>query len=330
MSLTPGKLIRALSGEPGFDFKKNMPLSRLTTIGTGGAARLYVVVETSRVLKKLLANVEKPWFVLGAGSNLLVSDREFPGVIIRLGRGFRRIRQNGDRLFCGAAVFLWRLVTRAIEAGFGGFEEMIGIPGTLGGAAAMNAGTQLKEIGDLAHRLWMVDTEGNRRVFRKEELRHNYRRSLAPVAGVVTAMTFLRQPGGDPGAQAERARLLTEQRKIKHPWRKHTFGSTFKNPPGEVAARLIDRVGLKGMRIGGARVSPMHANFIENTGNAGSLEVLELIKHVRQVVHQRFGVSLEPEVRLVGFTARELGDLAPYAPFRLKPGDNKGSTRNQR
>ncbi len=330
MSPTPEKLIRALAGEPGLDFKKNMPLSRLTTIGTGGTARLYVVVETLRALKKLLPNVEEPWFVLGAGSNLLVSDREFPGVIIKLGRGFRRIRQNGDCLFCGAAVALSRLVTRAIEAGFGGFEEMSGIPGTLGGAAAMSAGTQLKEIGDLAHRLWMVDTEGNRRVFRKEELRHNYRKSLAPVAGVATAMTFLRQPGGDPGAQAERSRLLIDQRKIKHPWGKHTFGSTFKNPPGEIAARLIDRAGLKGLRIGGARVSPAHANFIENTGNASSLEVLELIKRIRQVVHQRFGVSLEPEVRLLGFTTRELGDLAPYAPFQLKPGDNQGSTRNQR
>jgi len=319
LSCPPEKLIRSLAAEPNLIIRKNMPLSRLTSIGTGAQARLYVRVETLSALKKLMPSLPEPWFVLGAGSNLLVGDREFPGVIIQLGSGFRRLRLSKDRLVCGAAVALSRLVKRAISAGYAGFEEMSGIPGTVGGAAAMNAGTHLKEIGDLVHTLRMVDTLGERRAFRSSSLRHGYRRSLAPVAGVVTSMTFLPQPGGDPKTQAERAGALERQRKIKHPWRKRTFGSTFKNPPGEFAAALIDRAGLKGVSIGGARVSPLHANFIENTGNASSRDVLELIKHIRQTVQRRFGVSLEPEVLLLGFTAEELGELAPYAHSRLKP-----------
>jgi len=321
LSRAPEKLLHALAREPGLEIKKNMPLSSLTTIRTGGTTRLYVVVETLKALKKLMPNLEEPWFVLGSGSNLLVCDREFPGTIIHLGRGFSRLRLVGDRLVCGAAAPLSRLVTRAIEAGFSGFEEMSGIPGTAGGAAAMNAGTNLKEIGDLVQTLWMVDTGGNRRGFGKKDLRRNYRRTLAPVAGVITAMTFTGRPEGDPKARRRRARLLIDQRKTKHPWRERTFGSTFKNPPGRIAGRLIDRAGLKGACIGGARVSPVHSNFIENTGGALSLEVLELIKHVRQTVHRRFGVSLEPEVRLLGFSEEELGELAPYALTRLEPRD---------
>ncbi|MBN2288079.1 MAG: UDP-N-acetylmuramate dehydrogenase [Candidatus Glassbacteria bacterium] len=316
MHRTPEKIIRTLAREPGLVFTESMPLPRLTTIGTGGKTRLFVQVETLAALKKLMPELEPPWFVLGAGSNLLVSDREFPGVIIRLGRGFRRLRRTGERLSCGAAVALPRLVAAAVDAGFAGFEELSGIPGTLGGAAAMNAGTHLKQLGDLAHRLWMVDTAGVWQSFSRQALRHDYRSSLAPAAGVVTAMTFLRLAGGDPEAQHQRAALLDGQRKVKHPWRRRTFGSTFKNPPGEVAARLIDRAGLKGTCIGGARVSPVHANFIENTGEATSLDVLELIKHVRSEVQRRFGVSLEPEVRLLGFTERELGELAPLAVSR--------------
>jgi UDP-N-acetylmuramate dehydrogenase len=325
MSHTPGKNTLAPDQEPGLEIKQDMALARLTTIGTGGKARLFIRVQTMTALKRLMPKLEQPWFVLGAGSNLLVSDREYPGTIIQLGQGFRRLIIGGGRILCGAAVPLSRLVNSAIDAGFPGFEELSGIPGTLGGAADMNAGTHLKEISELAHTLLMVDTGGKKHSFSSNQLQHLYRNSLAPLAGVVTAMTFLQQAEGHPDSQRRRAEMLTEQRRTKHPWRKRTFGSTFKNPPGRIAAELIDDAGLKDSSIGEARVSPVHANFIENLGNAASLDVLELIKYVRRTVQQRFGVNLEPEVRLLGFTEEELGELSPYALSLIDSHNGKNS-----
>ena len=306
-------LVEKLSGAEGLSFLKNFPLSSLTAIGTGGRARYYASVERVSALQKLLKELDGPFFILGSGTNLLLSDRDFPGVMIHLGRSFRRLRQSEGEITCGAAVPLARLVERAIAASFAGFEELSGVPGSVGGAAAMNAGTHIKELGDLVESLCMVDTSGRRRFFSKGQLRPSYRSSLAPVPGVITTLTFLRQPGGDPERQRGRALELQNGRKLKHPWQEKTFGSTFKNPPGMIAAKLIDQAELKGFRIGGAQVSPKHANFIENNRGAGALDILELIKHVRRVVRTRFGITLEPEVRLVGFTREELGELAPYA-----------------
>jgi len=306
-----GNLVQELSVIPGLEFQENFSLSRLTSIGTGGRARVLVIVQSSSALKKLMPLISGPWFVLGSGTNILISDRDFPGAIIRLGRSFNRLRLEGDKITCGAAVLLARLVRKAVKASFAGFEELSGVPGSVGGAAAMNAGTNIKEIGDLVHTLRMVDTMGKSWLFRKEQLRKNYRMSLAPMPGVITSLTFIRAPGGNPESQAERAKFLSGQRKLKHPWQEKTFGSTFKNPPGRFAARLIDEAGLKGLRLGGARVSPVHANFIENKEEASALDILELIKQVRRVVRERFGMTLELEVRLVGFTSLELGELAP-------------------
>lgn len=303
----------ALKGTAGLKLARNYQLSRLTSIGTGGVAKLYVAAESVQALQRLMALIEKPYFVMGSGTNLLLSDRPFDGTIVRLGSAFGRIRRSEGRITAGAAATIGRLVSLAIDAGFPGFEELAGVPGSVGGAAAMNAGTHIVEIGDLVEKLMMVDTDGRRRIFRREELAHGYRSSLAPVAGVVTSLSFLRAAGGDPSRQRERARELTEGRRIKHPWRAMTFGSTFKNPPGQIAAKLIDAANLKGTVVGGARVSPVHANFIENHAGAASADILELIKIVRRQVKQTSGVMLEPEVQLVGFSADELGDLAPYA-----------------
>ena len=145
----------------------------------------------------------------------------------------------------------------------------------------MNAGAYLKEIADLTERLWMVDMEGNRRVFRREELPVSYRKSLAPVPGVITGMSFVRLSGGDTKMQAARSREILEKRQGNHPWKEKTFGSTFKNPEGTYAARLIQQADLRGYTVGGARISPVHTNFIENTGNAASNDILAVIKHVR-------------------------------------------------
>ncbi|MEA2062424.1 MAG: UDP-N-acetylmuramate dehydrogenase [Gemmatimonadota bacterium] len=308
--------IEALARQGGLKVTRNVPLSRLTTIGTGGTASLHVRVDTLKALKELMPCLGNKWFVLGAGSNLLISDRPFNGVIVQLGKGFRSLRLRAGSLVCGAAIPLSRLVNKAILAGFSRFEELSGIPGTVGGAAAMNAGTHVQDLGGLTSRLWMVDMDGNKRSFTKINLVRGYRRSLAPVAGIVTAMTF--RPclplGADKSSMAGRAAQLAAERRKKHPWQARTFGSTFKNPPGETAGLLIERAGLKGFRIGGARVSTVHANFIENVSSATSTDVLELIKNIHRTVRERFDVSLEPEVRLLGFAREELGELAGFAP----------------
>ena len=314
------RMLKALEGTEGLMLKRDFPLSRLTSIGTGGPAKLYVAVESMRALRRLMGVIEKPYFVMGSGTNLLLSDRPFDGTIVRLGKAFGRIRLSGERITAGAAARLGRLVDTAIEAAFPGFEELAGVPGSVGGAAAMNAGTHIVEIGDLVEKLVMVDTQGTRREFSRDELARGYRSPLAPAPGVVTSLSFVRGDGGDPARQRERARELSEGRKIKHPWRARTFGSTFKNPPGQIAARLIDSAGLKGTTVGGARVSPVHANFIENHAGATSRDIIELIQLVRARVSESSGVMLEPEVQLVGFTSSELSDLAPYA--RTLAGEN--------
>lgn len=291
---------------------ENMPLAALTNIGTGGRARLFVQVERISSLQELLPAIAGPWFVLGGGTNLLIADRDFEGLIIQLGSSFRKLHLSADRMFCRAGVPLSRLVKKAIQNGFPGFEELTGIPGSLGGAASMNAGAYLKEIADLTERLWMVDMAGKRRGFSRGELPASYRKSLAPVPGIITGMSFRKLPGGDPKAQAERSREIQEKRQGNHPWKARTFGSTFKNPEGTFAARLIQQAELRGYTVGGARVSPVHTNFIENTGAATSSEVLAVIKHVRETVKKKFDVELEPEVRLLGFSESELGELAPY------------------
>ena len=306
-------LFRAFCRIDGLAAYENHPLSRLTSIGTGGRAGIFVIVERVSALRALMPLVDRPWFVLGQGTNLLLSDRDFPGVVISLGRSSRSLRLKGDRMTCGAAVSLHLLVKKAIESSFAGFEELSGIPGSVGGAAAMNAGTHIKEIGDLVHTLGLIDTRGRGHILGSAEIDRNYRSNLAPIPGVITFISFRRCAAGDPLLQAKRARQLAEERKIKHPWREKTFGSTFKNPPGRIAGILIDEAGLKGFRVGGARISPVHANFIENIAEAKALDVLELIKKMRKEVLESFGIALEPEVRLIGFTAAELGELAPYA-----------------
>ncbi len=297
----------------GLTLERDYPLSRLTSVGTGGVARIYVKVEKVSALCELLKILEPPFFFMGSGTNLLLSDRAFEGTIVRLGNSFGRIRQNGDVITSGATASLGRLVRRAIELGFPGFEELAGVPGSVGGAAAMNAGTHIVELGDLVEKLTMVDMDGRRRVFGSSELLHNYRSSLAPLPGVITSLGFRKGESGNPSVQRERASELSEGRKLKHPWRARTFGSTFKNPPGMIAAKLIDAAGIKGTVLGGARISPVHANFIENHDGASSQDIVELIKLVRDRVKRESGITLEPEVRLVGFTSGELEELTPFA-----------------
>ena len=325
---------------PGLRVWEKAPLSPFTTIATGGTAGLLLsalnyegLVSALRVLRES----EAPWFCLGGGSNLLVADRGYPGVVLKLDEGFQYvdglpdcIGKDGEgvgkdgapageadqwagtgaevpesdgwpkqtELVAGAGVFLARLAAVAAEAGLSGLEWACGIPGTVGGAIAMNAGAHGVSLDQVAVAVELASDQGVRWVSR-ESLECGYRFCRLPAGSVVTAVRLVLTPG-DPGDILQRHRALLRVRRTTQPRGTRTFGSAFKNPAGDSAGRLLDAAGLKGVRHGGAEISTVHANFIVNLGDATTGDVVCLMGIMREAVIRSCGVSLEPEVRLLG------------------------------
>jgi UDP-N-acetylmuramate dehydrogenase len=276
-------------------------LAESTTFRLGGPADITIEPATSEELRALLAyfrSIDCPCIILGNGSNVLVSDDGFRGAAIRLDPGFASVAVEHNVVTAGAGLRLAAFVDACIRNGLAGAEMLAGIPGTLGGAIIMNAGAWGGQISD--HLLDVtVLRDGAVAVLPKEACGFGYRRS-ALRCDVVLGARF-RFPAGDPDAMAARRKELLQQRNLAQPTRLPNAGSIFRNPPGEYAARLIDRCGLKGLRSGGAEVSPQHANFIVNTGSATSGDVLDLIRQIRSAVHEQTGIALELEIVLIGF-----------------------------
>ena len=231
--------------------------------------------------------------MLGRGSNALIHSAGIPGLTLRL-RG--ELADFADGI-AGGGLWLNVLLSRLDRAGLAGAEMLAGVPGTVGGAVVMNAGTTLGEIGDIVEEVTVVSREGVV-VIPGSSCGFGYRTSELP-AGVV-AFARLRLTEDPTGERAEARRAFLERRKRTQPLDKPSCGSTFTNPEGDHAARLLEAAGLKGHRIGGAEVSVKHANFFLNTGEATPEDIAALIRHARQVVRERFGVDLEPEVKLLG------------------------------
>lgn len=321
---------RGFRSLPGLRVWEKAPLAPFTTIGTGGSAALLLSAVTPEGLigaLRYLRDSETPWFCLGGGSNLLVADRGYPGVVLKLDEGFQYVEglpsKDGVRgggpietvseggepqqtvgiggsvtLVAGAGAFLARLATVAAEAGLSGLEWACGIPGTLGGAVAMNAGAHSVSLSDVIDAVELTSDDGLRWVPR-ESLDFTYRYCALPAGSVVTAVRLRLSPG-DSGEILQRHRALLRARRATQPRGSRTFGSAFKNPPGDSAGRLLDSAGLKGLRHGGAEISTVHANFIVNLGDATSGDVLYLMGLMREAVLRSCGVPLEPEVRLLG------------------------------
>ncbi len=294
------RILRAACGDR---VRTRFPLASLTTFRIGGPAALYLEPDGEADLtaaSEAVREAEIPVVVLGKGSNVLIADEGFAGLVLRLGRGFRWAAREGDRLSVGAAMPLPALSGVALANALAGLEWGVAIPGSLGGAVRMNAGAH---GGEMARVLDAVDVfelgRGSWRRIAAPEIRFAYRRSDLPADAVIVAATVRLSPG-DPAEIRAAMDQAREWRRRTQPLAEPNCGSVFMNPPGDHAARLIDEAGGKGMAIGGAAISPKHANFIVTSPGARATDVLALIRTVQEVVLSRAGVRLEPEVHLVG------------------------------
>jgi UDP-N-acetylenolpyruvoylglucosamine reductase len=278
------------------------PLARLTTIGTGGPARFLARPTSAGELAATLAWADAEGLeiaVIGLGSNLLVADEGYDGVALHLEGALGAIEIDGTDVRCGGGASLAAVVRRATEAALTGIEFGCAIPGTVGGAVRMNAGAYGSEIRDVLASAEIISAEGTRRGG-PAELELAYRHSNVRGSEVV-AHALLRLERGVREEIRARVREMQRRRSESQPRKARTFGSVFKNPDaGPGAGALIEQCGLKGHVIGGARISAVHANFIENTGDARSADVAALVALARRTVRERFGVELEHEVELLG------------------------------
>ena len=298
--------MKALEGELRAKFgarvRAAMPLAELTSFRIGGPADLFVNVEDESELmhaKAAAYRASVPCFCLGAGTNLLVSDRGMRGLVVRLGDGFAKIKIDDTKVVAGAGAAFGTLVEVVVDRGLEGLEFGEGIPGTVGGGLVMNAGAFGGEIAKVVTLVHGVTEAGDAIALTKDEVKFAYRRTELPQRFVITRVDF-ELAHGDRERLMERVAELKAKRASRQPRGVPNAGSIFKNPPGNFAGKLLEGAGLKGTRLGGAAFSDQHANFIVNLGGAQAAEVLALIDMARNKVKEQSGVLLEPEVRLVG------------------------------
>jgi UDP-N-acetylmuramate dehydrogenase len=288
--------------------ERDYPLARLTTVRAGGQAELFARPESEHELVELLRWAEADGVaveVIGSGSNLLVADEGVRGLVIKLAGALVAIERDGDRVVCGGGVRLPSAAAKVAGWGLGGLEFGINIPGTVGGAVRMNANAY---GGQLAKVLEWVDvcTSAGAERRRPDELGFAYRRSALRPGEVVSRAAFALTPAEPAAVKAILAEMRAMRREAQ-PSGIKTFGSTFKNPgpddpgaAGRTAGQLLAAAGCAGLAVGGARFSPKHANFVENTGSASTADVLAVMAAGRRRVHERFGVELVPEVQVLG------------------------------
>jgi UDP-N-acetylmuramate dehydrogenase len=291
-----------LRAQFGAALERNRPLADLTSFKIGGPADLFMAVNDREQVSAAIAAAywhSVPVFCLGSGTNLLVSDRGIRGLVLKLGAGLASISVEGSAVSAGAAVQFRLLVETVVERGLAGLEFGEGIPGTLGGGLVMNAGAFGGEIARVVTLVHGVTERGEQRSLTNEEIGFAYRRSTLPPGFVITRIEFSLEPGNRE-ALWRRVLAIRERRAARQPGDYPNAGSVFKNPAGDFAGGLLERVGLKGMRAGGAAFSCQHANFIVNLGGACAEDVRRLIELARSKVQEATGVLLEPEVKLVG------------------------------
>jgi UDP-N-acetylmuramate dehydrogenase len=284
------------------DVRTAEPMARHTTYRVGGPAAIHVQLDTIAdvgAAVMVLSEEGVPWTVVGKGSNLLVSDFGYEGAVLVLGREFKRHMIDDGLLNAGAATVLGVLVQEGFHHGLTGLSWAVGIPGTLGGALAMNAGTRDGSIGDIVESVTLLVPGEGLTLVRGRDVAWAYRTSGLSGRGIILE-AGLRVGEGDPvRIRAEMERYLKE-RKATQPLGMPSAGSVFVNPDGDSAGRLIESAGCKGMRLGGAQVSTVHANFIVNAGGATARDIVGLIRKVQMTVRDTHGVELRPEIRFLG------------------------------
>jgi len=325
-------LIAELCDRPDLVLRPAAPLARLSTFRIGGAAELLAEVTSEAALVALLREVDArglPLLVLGLGSNLLIPDEGLPGVVLRMGGELAGIRFAGRRVTAGAAVALGQLARRTVGQGLCGLEALSGFPSTVGGAVVMNAGCYGTEIADHLVATRVVDRRGEITTWTVADLEPGYRTTRLQGGGWIVVDAELELTPGDPVTGLAEIQRLNRKRRASLPSDHPNAGSVFRNPPGDFAGRLIDTCGLKGLRRGGAQVSPKHGNVIVNTGDATAADVLDLMLAVRDAVTWKSRVRLEPELVLTGVlrerwqsecAARDaIGAAARSADIELRP-----------
>ena len=275
------------------------PMHKHTTFRVGGPAEVFVTVENKEQLEKIIKYlnlVERPYFILGNGSNLLVGDKGYRGVIIRLGGEFNTLKTEGTLLTAGASV----LLSEAMENGLTGMEFASGIPGSIGGGVKMNAGAYDGEMRQIVESVQVMYKDGSILDLDNETMEFGYRNSVIKNRPYVVLQVSLRLQPGNREEILARMNELAARRKEKQPLEFASAGSTFKRPEGYFAGKLIMDSGLRGARIGGAQISEKHCGFVINDGTATAADIAELIQEVSETVKEKFGVTLEPEVILLG------------------------------
>ena len=279
------------------------PMHKHTTFRVGGPAEVFVTVDNKEQLEKIIKYlnlVERPYFILGNGSNLLVSDKGYRGAVIQMYRNMNKIETEGTVIRAQAGALLSAVAAEAKNHSLTGFEFAGGIPGTLGGAVTMNAGAYGGEMKDVLKTVTVADREGDIIKLSADELNLGYRTSIVKTADYLVLEAEISLKEGNPEEIKELMRDLTERRTSKQPLEFPSAGSTFKRPEGYFAGKLIMDSGLRGYRVGGAQVSEKHCGFVINAGGATAADVRALIQDVQNTVYEKFGVMLEPEVRFLG------------------------------
>ena len=317
MTAREPQFVKALRSHVAGKVREAEPVGRYSTYRIGGPATVLLPAapEDIGAALSLAHDAGIPWFAIGLGSNILLPDGGLEALVIRLGKGLDRLVQAGDSWTIGAGLPAPLAARRTAEAGFAGLHIFVGVPGTVGGGVYMNAGCHGGDWAETVERVTVVDASGRDSVLARAEIPFSYRRSGLEGRIVLDATVRLRreEQGRLDAAIAE----MFEWRQRGTPFNQPCCGSVFKNPAGpswkqkdgpRTAGQLIEAAGLKGFSVGGAQVSPVHANYFVNTGTATAADVRKLIEHVQEVVQQRFGVRLEPEVKLIGSRGEYLNE----------------------
>lgn len=278
-------------------------MSKHTTFRVGGAADYFVMPETAAEVEAVIAICRRygtPYYILGNGSNLLVGDKGYRGVIIQIGKEMSSIVIEDTVLRVQAGALLSRIAKEALDHSLTGMEFAAGIPGTLGGAVVMNAGAYGGEMKDILQEVTVLNGEGNVIVLSNEELELGYRTSIVARKGYIVLEAVIRLEKGNKEEIRADMDELRNKRVSKRPLEYPSAGSTFKRPEGYFAGKLIQDTGLCGFQVGGAQVSEKHCGFVVNKGNATAADIISLMQQVSEKVNEKFGVTLEPEVKRLG------------------------------
>lgn len=293
--------LQAICGEN--NILTDEPMKKHTTFRIGGPARVFAIPHSEEEIRDCIAACKEEgedFFILGNGSNLLVGDGGIDGVVIRLFDNFNNIEITDDTLYAGAGALLSRVSNMAASKGLSGLEAASGIPGTIGGAVVMNAGAYGFEMKDVVVSVRVLTDDGEIEEIPGDEMEFGYRTSLVLKKGLTVLGAKLKLiPGKEEDIRA-RMRELKEQRTAKQPLEYPSAGSTFKRPEGYFAGKLIMDAGLRGYCVGDAQVSEKHCGFVINKGNATARDVLDLIEDVKNKVYEHDGVTLEPEIKMIG------------------------------